>query len=331
MQKIICDTCNYSLSDLEKFRDKEGFIDLDRAEVSLTDASRERRGNQARLKNWVNFKGQKALVKGEILLEDKVNYGYYAELIVEEVGKKLNIPMAHYDLIKITDKDKNVIRGVLSEIMYDEKDNLLSLHDLISEATLEKSAFVDATDYHFMMDDLKKSLAAKDYNSKEIENVLRDLKKRMAFSILMLETDKHIENYSFIESAEKIVLSPNYDSEAALLLDNDLETIEKLLLDYNTLKEVADISQPRIGFMKPFNEGGLESFWMDTLEELIVDDDVYDYCVETLAPEIDMDVIFESVEKRIKAAIPEEVKLLSKYAYKCRLFDFKRILDGTIL
>ena len=157
--------------------------------------------------------------------------------------------------------------------------------------------------------------------------IILEFKKRQAFSILVLETDKHIENYSYIKSDKEIYLSPNYDSEASLLLDNDITTIDKILSDYNTLKEVADIALPRIGLI---NANNFNSYWKDTLDELIIDDEVYDYCLNTLCQKIDMDLILDKVEERIKAKLDEKVRLLAKYAYEVRFKVFKQIILGDI-
>ena len=60
---------SYSLEDLESLRDENGFIDLTNIGLALTNESRNIIGNQDRIKNWVDFKGTKALLKGEIALE----------------------------------------------------------------------------------------------------------------------------------------------------------------------------------------------------------------------------------------------------------------------
>mgnify|MGYP004646649245 FL=1 len=90
---------NYTLEDLEKFRDENGFIDLKMAGVQITNESREKKGTEARLKNWVDFNGTKALLRGEVV----ENYSIYDELIVEEIAKQIGIETPQYDLIKIKD------------------------------------------------------------------------------------------------------------------------------------------------------------------------------------------------------------------------------------
>ena len=165
-----------------------------------------------------------------------------------------------------------------------------------------------------------------DNKPQEEKELILEFKKRQAFSILVLETDKHIENYSYIKGKD-FSLSPNYDSEASLLLDNDIPTIKKILSDYTTLKEVVDITLPRIGLI---NENNFNSYWKDTLDELIIDDDVYDYCLNVLCQKIDMDLILDKVEERINAKLDDDIRLIAKYAYEERFRVFKQIIVGDI-
>ena len=330
-ENIESEFSKYTLDELENFRDENGFIDLSKAGVVLTDKSREKIGNQNRIKNWVNFNGVKCLIKGENILDNERNYGIYAELIVEEMGKSLGIDMAHYDLIKILDENNKYVYGVLSVSMLNDGECLLSLRDIIGDEE-ENSTFVDTTSYDFTINKLNDNLPLYKLSKEEVFDVIKELKKRMAFSLLVLETDKHTENYSFLKSDNsKLRLSPNYDSEASLLLDNDISVVSMLLDDYIALKKTTtSIAQPRIGNVRKVEEGGFNSLWKDTLEDLIEDDDVYDYCSVVLNCNIDMEKIFENIEKRIKAKLPEQVKLLSKYAYECRKKEFDEIVLGEV-
>ena len=150
----------------------------------------------------------------------------------------------------------------------------------------------------------------------------------------VIETDKHIENIAFIkrkvEGRDEIELSPNIDSEAALMLDNDITTIKKLIDNYYALKESVNIAHPRIGTLRSIEEGGFNSLWIDSLEELCEEDDIYDYCDEVLREKVDMDIVIENVEKRINAKLPESVKLIVKYAYICRNEEMMKVVDGEM-
>lgn len=350
---IECDLCKYSLDELEQFRDKDGFIDLSKAGIKFSEKSREKVGNQDRIKNWVNFNGTKCLIKGEAILNTERNYGVYSELIVEEIGKTLGIQMAHYDLIKMLDDNKKYIFGVLSVSMINDDEVLISLRDIIGDEPYEQSKFADTTTYEFAINGLEEKLYSYGYSKDNIEHIVREFKKRMAFCIAVLETDKHVENFSFIKKVDNndildlegglslsniikndctkgdaytIHLSPNYDSEASLLLDNDISTVSSILEDFSALKMATNIAEPRIGTIKRIDEGGLESIWMDTLEALIEDDEVYEYCNSKLRNMVNMDEVLCRVEDRIGALLPEPVKLIAKYAYQCRHREFLTLI-----
>ncbi len=328
--------CEYSIQDLEQFRDEKGFIDLSAAGVNLTEESREIIGNPNRIKNWVNFNGKKALIKGEAILDEEQNYGIYAELIVEEMAKCVGQKAAHYDLIKMQNDDGNTILGVLSESVIDlEKgEQLVNLYDIIGDEPEQERDFIDTTTYEFTITELRKNLLHDGYTQEQVENVINDYNKRLAFIMAVIDTDKYPENIAFIKrknnGKDEIEISPNIDSESALLLDNEITVIKKLLDNYYVLKESVNRAHPRIGTIKSVEEDGFNSFWMDSLEELCEDDEVYYYCSDVLREQIDMDSIFEKVEKRIKAKLPEEVKLIAKYSYNCRNEDMVKVIDGEI-
>lgn len=169
----------YSIEDLEQFRDENGFIDLTKAEIAFTAQSREVVGNPDRIKNWVNFNGKKALIKGEAILEDERNYGIYAELIVEEIAKQLGVETAHYDLIKTIDEGENEVYGVLSESVVDSDkgEQLISLRDIIGDEPIGEGDFVDTTSLDFTIDKLKENLMLDGYSEEDVEKLIVDYKK----------------------------------------------------------------------------------------------------------------------------------------------------------
>lgn len=327
---------DYSIEELEQFRDEKGFIDLTKAGIVFTEQSREVVGNPERVKNWVNFKGKKALIKGETILDEERNYGIYAELIVEEIAKQLGVETAHYDLVKMLGEDGQEIYGVLSEsvIDTDKGEQLISLRDIIGDQPIEESDFIDTTSYDFTVDKLRENLILDGYSEEDVEKLIIDYKKRLAFSIAVLDTDKHTENIAFIkkkvDGKDIITISPNFDSESALMLDNDYTTVEMLLNDYYGLRDSTNISHPKIGKLKSKEEGGYDSLWKDTLEELYEDDEVLDYCDDVLQGTIDMDIVLENVEKRIGAKLPENAKYLSKYAFDIRNEEMCNIMSRDI-
>ena len=185
---------DYTIDDLQSFRDESGFIDLSKANIHLTKESRETKGTHFRIKNWVDFKGKKALIRGEVPKEN--SYCIYAEIIVEEIAKQVGIETAHYDLMKIKDEYGNTILGVLSEAIIDfDKEQLISLEDLIGPK-LESPAGV--TDYNFTVNILRERLQLSGWVDQDIEKIIQDYNKRLLFYLSVLDADKHPGNIGFI-------------------------------------------------------------------------------------------------------------------------------------
>lgn len=326
----------YSLDELEQFRDGNGFIDLTKAGIQFTQETREEAGNPSRVKNWVDFQGIKALVKGEAIREEEQNYGIYAELIVEEVAKQVGQTTAHYDLVKFLGEDGQYHQGVLSvSVLENSREQLVTLRDIIGDEPEETSDFIDTTSYEFTIRKLEEELRKDGYDEQNIVNVITEYKKRLVFLLAVIETDQHTENIAFkqskIDGRSRIELSPNYDRESAFMLDNDISTIGKLLEDYIGLRESVDRAHPRIGTIRTIEDGGFESYWKDTFEALCEDDEIYDYYEQNIRGTIDIEKAMEGVEQRIKAPLPEAVKLLVKHACRIRNEQMERIMDGEML
>ena len=309
--------CDYTIDDLEALRDSDGFIDLSKTGIQITVDSREKKGTQERIKNWVDFGGKKALIRGEVVK----NYSIYAELIVEEIAKQLGIKTAHYDLIKIKDENGDEHLGVLSESIIDfDKEQLISLHDLIGDEPkadddMEEIDYIDTTRYQFTKSKLRERLTLAGYSEQDISQILLDYDKRMLFYLAVLDTDKHPENIAFVKDINgngKIRLSPNYDSEFSLLLERDMEMAEIFVRKPFGVETEAEMQDPKIGILVKKENGGWGKMWMDTLEKLIENDDVYDYYNEVIRGKIDIGVILRRVEDRIHAKLPRkrQVELL---------------------
>lgn len=328
---------NYSLEDLEEFRDEDGFIDLSKIGLEFTPESREKRGTRERVKNWVDFNGKKVLIRGEVIK----NYSVYAELIVEEIANQLGIDTAHYDLIKLKDEEGKNIYGVLSESIIDfDKEELITLHDLIGdESEYEDEDIMEAIEYEetirytFTVDKLRERFTKAGYSEDDIENLIREYNKRLIFYLSVVDTDKHSENIAFIkkENSKEIQLGPNYDSEFSLLLERAPEMVDFFVGDNAQLKKEVDVAYPKIGIHVSEENGGLDSMWKDTLEMLCEDDEVYNYYMDTIKNGVDMDIVLQNVEKKIKAPLPNKVKELAKQTYQARNEEIEKILNGETL
>lgn len=332
---------SYSLEDLEALRDGKGFIDLTNIGLALTEESRNIIGNQDRIKNWVDFNGTKALLKGEIALdENDKNYGIYAELITEEIAKELGLPAAHYDLVKMKDEKGKEVLGVLSVEMTDENgekpERIESLNAIIGNVPSADDIHVDISDYETTVEKLEIALEREGYSEENIKEVMVEYKKRMAFILLTADQDKHPENISFFINKDEngkqyIKLAPVFDSESALMLDMSDSTIEKLLGDYEGLMQAVGNAYPKIGVGLSREDGGLGEYWADTMDRIIDDDDLYDYFYEMAENSIDMDDILDRVENRIHAPLPDNVRLMAKYTVQSRQEEMGQVLDGSYL
>lgn len=78
------------LKDLEIYRDKDGFIDMDLAlKENNFETINELRGAQNRDKFWIILDDVKVLLRNENM--EECEYRIYAELLMEELAKQVNI------------------------------------------------------------------------------------------------------------------------------------------------------------------------------------------------------------------------------------------------
>lgn len=334
------ESSEYSLEDLEQFRDEKGFIDLTRAGIKFNDETREFVGNQERIKNWVNFNGVQTLIKGEAKLEEGLsNYGIYAELIIEELSKLYGIPSAHYDLVKMKNSDGKDTLGVLSVSIVDKNkgEYLETLASLTGLEFTDDNEFETSTSYEFTIDKLRERMKKNGFSEEEIEKQLTEYRKRLAYYMIIADADKHPENVAFVREADgSMQISPVFDSEASLLLDSDYKTMEKLSGSIGSIIENSDWIDPRIITENARDENS-KSPWKDTFQELLKDDEVRKFCLETLVPFREEDDIadfydkaIQNVEARIGAKIPEDARRVSKMLYMYRVEETAELLDKKI-
>lgn len=310
---------DYTKEDLERFRDTNGFIDLDALNLSFPEESRERMGNPNREKNWISFNGEKALYKEEVMLDDKDNGTVYAELIVEELAKQVGIETARTDLVK-----KNGKKGILSYSILEEGEELHSLHSLIGDTK-------DSEEYFYvvdLIDMLKKTISVlgEEGNAREnSESVVKNIEKRLAFDMYIMATDRHTENISLIMDKEgNLKNAPLYDNENSLMLDMDMEVLEKLASSPTSLKTSADFVDPKVALI-PEDDGISESLWKDTLDLLSTDDDVSDFIAECF-DRLDIEEAIDSVETKIHAEIPYVIKTVAINGFKYRKQEIDKLM-----
>lgn len=234
----------YSIEQLEQFRDENGYIDIGQTDISLenseNDPSREKIGNTDRFKNWTDFQGTKALLKEEIKLEGKRNFGIYSELIMEELAKQMGLEAARTDLIKYHEK-----YGILSEMVVDlDKEEMDTIYAVVGDTSLDEEN-PDVCDFKEVEDKFIEYLKKLDMTTEEINAVVNERRKQHILRLFCGEADGHLENESIIRYKTedgRIVakMAPMFDNETSFLLDMNEETLNKALElndEYNKDKE----------------------------------------------------------------------------------------------
>lgn len=314
--------CNISFEELENYRDKEGYINLDELNLEFTEESREKIGNENRIKNWVDFSGVEALIKGECKIDNKRNGGIYSELIVEELAKQAGLETAYYDLVKVKGE-----YGVLSKnILTHDNDDLITLQSLIGNTKFNEE-YPEITDYIEVEDKLYKSLKFEELEKDNIRKIMNDFRKQSAFFIMICSIDMHPENISLITyinpetKQKKQRVAPIYDTEASLMLDIDLNILERIQKNGLGLQRNVNMQDPKIAVL----EGEYSELWKNTLDTLLEDDEIYDFVMDCY-DNLNIHKAIQNVEKKIKAPLPQVVKKTATYVYEFRKKEIGKII-----
>lgn len=314
--------CNISFEELENYRDKEGYINLDELNIEFTEESREKIGNENRIKNWVDFSGVEALIKGECKIDNKRNGGIYSELIVEELAKQAGLEAAYYDLVKVKGE-----YGVLSKnILTHDNDDLITLQSLIGNTKFNEE-YPEITDYIEVEDKLYKSLKFEELEKDNIREIMKDFRKQSAFFIMICSIDMHPENISLITyinpetKQKKQRVAPIYDTEASLMLDIDLNILERIQKNGLGLQRNVNMQDPKIAVL----EGEYSELWKNTLDTLLEDDEIYDFVMDCY-DKLNIHKAIQNVEEKIKAPLPQAVKTIATYVYEFRKKEIGKII-----
>lgn len=232
-----------STEELENLRDEEGFINLD--DLNIDEDSRNQMGFEDRLKYWINFKGQKALLKGERKLQGERNFGIYSELLMTELARQLGLQVAKCDLVKYKDQ-----RGILSYLAFEYgEETLETLHGVIGETEVYKD-FEDVCDYEEVETKLAKILRKDfDLSRENVMSIITERRKQKILQLFAYEADGHLENEGIIigrrqklKSTDElngakagdvadtieVKIAPMFDNEASFLFDCSEGVLEDL-------------------------------------------------------------------------------------------------------
>ena len=175
---------------LDKYRNKEGFIDLNNTPYTADISER--------------FK----------LIIDGVGYYFkyttpemlYNELIAEELAKKLNIPCAHYDIGKVNER-----YIVLSEDFIKEGYTFTPMSAIIKE---RKNNNLEVVWDHLM----------KIYDDYDLVAKLMDqIVDIFLFDVVSANSDRHFHNYGILSNEKETNITPVFDNERILDVSRCIE------------------------------------------------------------------------------------------------------------
>lgn len=320
---------NYTLEELEQFRDEDGFINLDLLGIDFIQSdAREKMGTIEKDKYWAKLKdGTKLLLKSEDLFDGKETASPYAELICEELAKQVGVECAHCDLIKFNGK-----KGVFSKSILKEGEQLFSLNSILKIQSDPNDMFSDVTNLVDVIRSLPEFLKNEDQQKDNSYQVVYDMLKQIILQMHILNSDGHTENMSVILDADgNIRMSPLYDNEKSLLLDTELETLEKLAFSESSIFDIQKNIYPKIAFLPEGvdpNDVVGEDIWKCTYDTINMNtdaDEVVDFiydCQDLL----DIDMAVKRVEDRIKAPLPFEIERCAKTSFLARKKEIDEVM-----
>lgn len=295
--------CGLTYSDLNKYRDENGYIDLDKINIRFDDETREKMGNEEREKNWIELAdGKRFLAKEELKFEGKRTASIYSELIIAQLAEQVGLKHANCDLYK---KDGKF--GVLSENILNEGEEMFSLNFLVGDNSIN-SEHIDVADLFELEKKLAGSFKVLGLNKKQALELMVDFQKQLVFDMFVGECDRHTENISLMldTNTGKYDIAPMYDNETSLLLDCDMDTLKELTSKPSSIKDVSELVYPKIALMPEKEDPNSDDIWKYTFDQLIADDDTYDFAMDCYE-KLDIKAAIKSVEEKIRAPIPYEV------------------------
>ena len=193
-------------------------------EFKLKKAQRAKSGSSDIFKYWVDFAGQKVLLKQEKVL-DGTNGTIYSDLIMGAICQEMGVPSAKTDLFKFKD-----FRGIMSFSAFDpSKEALIMTRELIGDIpTIENS---DIFDFELVEEKLKDALKSSfGLSDQKIHQLLLDRKLQKILQLYSCEMDNHLENEGFLFSRDdegryQVRVCPMFDNELSFGLSTTIGEI----------------------------------------------------------------------------------------------------------
>ena len=302
--------------ELNSYRDNDGYIDYSKFEEEKGNGLEtidEDRGSGSRDKKWVTFEDKRVMLRNDQFEKDGAKFTTYQELIFEELAKQVNVPTAHYDLIKRDGK-----KGVLTYNVVDQEENkglsMYSLADFMGEIGIKNQNFnYNITDAY---DAIKNYCKKMNIDKEQYSKAMVDFTKMQVLDLFLSSTDRHPENISFLygvdEKTNKTVFkfSPLYDNELSCGSDLKEDEMNRSILDFRDAKTFADLqltcaTVPREKMPSELRKSKDDNPNSQLLKYCMeIDEDVEDFvgeCLDNLNP---IQAV-RSVEERINTKLPQ--------------------------
>lgn len=283
---------------------EQGFIDISCAIKKFGTKSREHIGNADKTKNWFLIGEKQFLYKGvECHKVESAGYAY-AELIIEELAKKVGINVAFYDLAKFGEE-----KGVITQnVVEHDGQELISLCSILREDK-------DSNDIEELMENMQSALEFQNIPNDEIERIKSEFVKRRIFDLFILATDTHTENIALLYENDKdgkkhAKLAPIFDSESSLLLDHT-ETQMNVMMR----RKLAPYVSEYIANVEPTLY--YRDDWREQLAFLTEMDGGKDF-IEKCQANLNIEEAISNVEKKIGYFVPENIKNFASFVFQQR-------------
>lgn len=277
MEKVCYSKSPLSYDELEKYRDENGFIDLNEANLVVVEGSRNQIGSTDIFKYWVDFNGTKVLLKQEKMLDGEQNGSMYSELIMNALCENMRIRSAKTDVFKYGE-----FKGLISHLAFDpEKESMIMIRELIGDIPSDGDTF----DFKTVEDKIKEGLISQfELSDKDAEVVILKRRLQKIIQLYSSEMDNHLENEALLFSRDE---DGKYHIRSCPMFDNELSfglhaTFSEMMQDslYDSLQVQTPLLRHAIRSMKkgqPFNKQEMEA-----LEEVSSSEELRDIILGNL-------------------------------------------------
>ncbi len=248
-----------------------------------------------------------------------MQFNVYSELVYEEFLKQVGIKSATFDVAQYDGNYATISENILDK--YPENEFIISgtellesrkYSNMLNEYDIED--LYDAIDEYCRCEYLDKDMAKK---------CIKDIQKVAIADLFTLSTDRAVTDYDFIVGAdyngnEVLELAPLCHNTYALGSNFTDDEVYEMLDNEDMLADRLDYCYFDAGIPE-YKRNYNYSYWEDTLNYLIDEDEENYRFAKECAYNMDIDKAINEVEKRIHSKIPSQYKLFMNEVWKNRL------------